>query len=549
MPSLTSIFWFCCASAASLCVLFGATIPELAKAARPTANDDLFAGTNVVRIRIEIPRSGMATLRRTGWGNGQERPWVKATVREGNAVYTDVAVHMKGSAGSFRSVDDNPCLTLNFEKLAPGQSFHGLHKFSLNNSVQDRSFLTEKICRELFDVAGVPVPRAAFARVELNGRDLGLRVLVEGANKQFLKRCFTNTRGNLYDGGFVQDITAPLAVNSGDNPEDHSGLRALIAAAREPDPTRRFAQLEQALDMDRFLSYLAMDVIQCDWDGYAMNRNNWRIFHDLDANKMVFIPHGLDQMFGVQRTTPNLPILPPMQGMVARAVVATREGRRRYLERVSQLYTNVLHVEAILKRVDELASVIRPVIAESNPQAARHHDQEVQWLRQRITRRDESLKNQLMNQLMIVTSPREFHAGGVMRLTGWKPGTQAGKPSFGDDHGSQGNAPLYIAASDANTVGSWRTRVMLDSGNYRFGGRIRTKDVRPRSGEPDKGAGLRISRGTIPKGLSGSTEWRSFACSFQVPEGGADVEFVCELRASEGEAWFDRASLRVIRER
>jgi spore coat protein CotH len=374
---------------------FGAGSPASAKPDKLGADADLFNGLKVLRIQIEIPPAGIAALGNAGWGNGQERPTVAATVREGNAVFTNVLVHLKGAAGSFRPVDDNPGLTLNFEKKAPGQTFHGLRKLSLNNSVQDPSFLTEKICRELFAAAGVPAPRAAYAAVKLNGRDLGLHVLLEGFNKQFLKRNFKNVKGNLYDGGFVQDINGFLAVNSGDDPKQHPGLKALIAAVGEPDPAKRWTRLLEVLDMDRFLAYVAMDVIQVDWDGYAMNRNNWRLFHDLGANKMVFFPHGLDQMFGVQRASPDCPILPHMQGMVARAVIGTPEGRRRYLEKISQLYTNVFHVDALLKRVDEVAAAIRPVIAESDPEAGRRHDEEVRWLKERIRQRDTSLKRQL----------------------------------------------------------------------------------------------------------------------------------------------------------
>src|SRR5690348_9538011 len=90
--------------------------------------DDIFAGTNVLRLRILIPNSGMSALRNnSGWGNGQERTKVKAIVREGATVYTNVEIHLKGAAGSFRPLDDNPGLTLNFEKNAPGQTFHGYH--------------------------------------------------------------------------------------------------------------------------------------------------------------------------------------------------------------------------------------------------------------------------------------------------------------------------------------------------------------------------------------------------------------------------------------
>jgi spore coat protein H len=357
--------------------------------------EDLFTTTNVPRIRIEIARADVAILRRTSRSRGQTRPSVQAIVREGRTVYTNVAVHLKGAMGSFRPFDDNPGFTLNFQKYAPGQSFHGLHKLSLNNSVQDPSLLTERMCRELFEAAGVPVPRAAHAKLEVNGRDLGVRVLTEGFGKQFLKRYFANAKGNLYDGGFVQDITARLAVNSGDNPQDRSGLDALVEAAREPDATKRFARLEDVLDMDRFLSLLAMDVMLCDWDGYAMNRNNWRIFHDLGSHKMVFFPHGLDQMFGVVRARPEMSILPPMRGLVAIAVLSTPEGRSGYYKRMEELYTEVFHMQAILKRVDELTAVIHPIIAESGADQAGRHDRAVQRLKERIILCDQSLQFQL----------------------------------------------------------------------------------------------------------------------------------------------------------
>jgi spore coat protein H len=519
-----------------------AEITAKAKADQETVKDDIFAGTNVLRIRILIPNSGIAALGNSGWGNGQERPKVKATVKEGGRVYTNVEVHLKGAAGSFRPVYDNPCFTLNFEKDAPGQTFHGYHKISLNNSVQDRSFLSEKICRELFEAAGVPVPHSGFAKLDLNGRDLGLRVMTEGWGKQFLKRYFKNTKGNLYDGGFVEDIQDQLGVNSGENPKEHPGLLALIGAAGEPDPARRFARLSQTLDMERFLSFVAMDVMECDWDGYAMNHNNWRLFHDMDANKMVFFPHGLDQMFGVERTSPECPIQPRMTGRVARAVISTPEGKRLYLERVAQLYTNVWNVGTILKRVDQLAAVIRPVIAESGSSAARYHDGEVENLKERIAQRDESLNHQIAS---LARQPKLTPQSSA-HLAGWSRRTQAGAPSFRQEKTPEGQDGLYVAAN-GNTIASWRTKVMLEEGAYRFEGKVRTKDVRPSSGEPNNGAGLRISGGAVAAELTGTQDWQKLGYSFRVPEGGGEIEVICELRAARGEAWFDTASLRVVR--
>ena len=186
---------------------------------------DLFAGRTVLRIAIDIPPDGMRVL--SDSSDGPNRASARARVREGGRVYTNVAIHLKGGAGSFRPIDDDPGFTLNFEKFAPGQSFHGLKKLSLNNAVQDPSFLNDKICRELFNAAGSPTPQAGFTTVRLNGRDLGIHILTEGFNKQFLRHYFTNVSGNLYQTHGNQEITQPLDVNSGDDPKNDSGLRAL----------------------------------------------------------------------------------------------------------------------------------------------------------------------------------------------------------------------------------------------------------------------------------------------------------------------------------
>src|SRR5882672_4180410 len=175
----------------------------------PSESDRLFASQQIPHLRIEISGEGMEILRHYDFNINDlmERPNVLATVREGKTVYTNVAIHIKGHLGSFQPVDSKPALTLNFDKVAKGQRFHGLQKISLNNSVQDSSYVSEQISRELFLAAGIPSPRAGHATVDLNGRVLGLFVLLEGWNKQFLKQHFRNPDGNLYDGGIGRDIT------------------------------------------------------------------------------------------------------------------------------------------------------------------------------------------------------------------------------------------------------------------------------------------------------------------------------------------------------
>ena len=249
--------------------------------------------------------------------------------------------------------------------------------------------MTEILCGQMFRDAGVPAARATNARVQLNGRKLGFYVLVEGITEDFLQRCFENTKGNLYDFPYTHDITSTAVKESKDR--DPSDLRALAAAAKEPDLAKRWERLGRVLDLDRFITYLAIEVSIWDWDCYAMCRNNYRVYHDPVTDKIVFMPHGMDQIFD----NPKGSILPVMKGLVAKAVLETSEGRRRYFEQIRVFMQNQFTNERMTARVVELQNRIRPVLAEFNPNAVRKHDQAVIRLQEHIEQRILSVQKQV----------------------------------------------------------------------------------------------------------------------------------------------------------
>ncbi len=92
--------------------------------------------------------------------------------------------------------------------------------------------------------------------------------------------------------------------------------------------------------MDHFVAFMAMEVMLGHRDGYCLARNNYRVYHDLDSGKMVFFPHGMDQLFG----NPDAPWQPHMAGLVAKAVMETTEGNRRYRASFASLLTNIFRV-------------------------------------------------------------------------------------------------------------------------------------------------------------------------------------------------------------
>src|SRR6266704_5304965 len=169
------------------------------------ASSAFFTNPVVYRIHVEVTPEALANLRK------DPRKFVHATVKEGGETYSDVALHLKGQAGSFRGVDDpKPGFTLSFSKFESRRKFHGARKIHLNNAVQDASFLNENLAGELFRAAGVPAARVTYALVELNERKLGLYVLKEGISEDFLSLYFRNPKGNLYDMEGGREVTEPM---------------------------------------------------------------------------------------------------------------------------------------------------------------------------------------------------------------------------------------------------------------------------------------------------------------------------------------------------
>ena len=539
---------------------------------RESAGDDLFSNSFIRHISIQIPEEGLEVLRRYRYqrgANASERESVPATVREGNAVYTNVAIHLKGALGSFRPIDSSkPAFTLNFDKFADGQHFHGLQKISLNNSVQDASFLHEKLSRELFTKAGVPVPRADYATVELNERYLGLYVLTEGWHKQFLRRFYRNTKGNLYDGSQVgRDVNSRMVIVSGDEPDGQPELKILTEAAAEKDAGRRVTRLRELLDLDRFVTLIALDVLLWNWDGYSMNRNNYRVFHDRSSGKLVFFPHGMDQMFWY----PEGPLVTGTKGIVSRALLKTSEGRDLYVERAAQLRMNVLDVSAITNRAEELATRLRPAVRRGGLIALFQFERAVKELKKNVVERLLNVDEQLAG----VKTLFKLKDGAAVTLTEWKAKSERGSPAFRQTAGE--SPALEINAGTSIGIGSWRSIVWLEEGRYQINARVKTQGVLGIRRDERAGAGLRVisqrkrtdgvhwdwfpfressnplTRAELPpldrnhRRLLGDNDWTELSYAFELRQPIADLEILCELRAQQGAAWFEIQSLKLVR--
>ena len=371
-------------------------------AARPAAaqadsgghpSDPWFALDHVLDVAVEMAPVDWDRLRRqtrTRAGSGRDAAcdagafafpqvfsWFAADVTVDGRRYGNVGVRKKGWMGSVSA--EKPGLKLAFDKFAHGQALGGvLRRTTLNNSVQDPSLLNTCLTFHVFAAAGLPAPRCNYARVTVNGEQLGLYVHLEDIERSLLQRAFADAGGNLYEGTFSDFrpwFRGSIEKETNQDAGDWSDVDAVVAALQDPSPAGLQA-LAAAVDLERFLTFWAAEALVGHWAGYTGTGNGFH-FYRQPGGRFVFIPWGVDETF-----RPVSPVR--AQGAIAQRLYGDPAWRAAYAARVRELLDTVWDETALLRRSERMAALVQ---AHARPErragAARDADRVRRFIRER----------------------------------------------------------------------------------------------------------------------------------------------------------------------
>ena len=329
--------------------------------------DSLYAIDNVLTIKITMPQGDWDAVRTEQpkggrcnfeWTGGSRYTWRKATSVEisgtnfpARTTFTDVGVKKKSFCGSIHS--DKPCLHIDFGKfrgatVSQAETLIATRYITLNNSIQDRSYIRQPLGYTLLAMAGLPHSRCNFVRVFVNGKPVGegvggvnspgIYVNAEPIMKRYIERNFNgNMQGNLYEiehnDDFVKerlDFIAVEDLSKFDNKADLNFADQHIAA-------HGIAGAAQVLDLEQFIKLDAMEFYLKHWDGYADNTNNTYIYNDVtavetpgvDNVKFKLIPWGIDQTF-----QPDRPFKLGREGLIGKLVRKDAARRKQLIDQV-----------------------------------------------------------------------------------------------------------------------------------------------------------------------------------------------------------------------
>lgn len=112
-----------------------------------------------------------------------------------------VAIRAKGNT-SLSAVssygNDRYSFKLEFDHYDSTNTYYGLDKLSLNNIIQDNTYMKDFLSYQMMASFGVDAPLCSYAYITVNGEDWGLYLAVEGVEESFLTRNYGSGYGELY---------------------------------------------------------------------------------------------------------------------------------------------------------------------------------------------------------------------------------------------------------------------------------------------------------------------------------------------------------------
>src|SRR5262245_8087572 len=209
-------------------------------------------------------------------------------------------------------------MKLKFDEADPEQRLHGLKRLNFHSMLNDPSELHDRLAYRMFREMGIAAPRAAHARLVINGEYRGLFSLLEEIDGRFTDSRFSPGDGNLYKGCWP-DTVDPNAyqdcLETNEDVADHSGIVAFATALSDAAPEALPSVVANYADTEQLLTYLAVDHTLNNWDGvtgfYCFGEPcesfNYYLYQQEDQARFTLIPWDLDQTFALSTQFDGVP--------------------------------------------------------------------------------------------------------------------------------------------------------------------------------------------------------------------------------------------------
>jgi len=236
---------------------------------------------------------------------------VPATVTVDGHEYPLCGIRFRGASSYFTvPTGYKRSFNVSLDYVHDKQRLYGYKTLNLLNCHGDPSFMSTVLYSALAS-KHIAVPKANFVRVVINGESWGIYTSAQQFNKTFLKENYGSKKGARwkvngsprggggldYRGPDPDSYLQPYEMKQGDA-EDTERLIELCRILDEVPPHQLEAALQDKVDINGLLWFLAYDVALCNSDGYWIRASDYSIFLD-KQNRFHFVPHDMNEAFRV----------------------------------------------------------------------------------------------------------------------------------------------------------------------------------------------------------------------------------------------------------
>ena len=351
--------------------------------AKGLTSDDIFPTDRVLDVQITVAdkdwdtiryqsRDFFSALHESRKVAPPEAPYtyVDASVTIDGVVFPNVGLRKKGFLGSLSST--RPSLKIKLNHADKDAEIEGLTNLTLNNNQQDISLMSQFMGYALFNAAGSPAPRCAYAKVTVNGVNLGVYSHVETVRKSFLRRAFGTDDGTLYEGPYVDFYEGWLGSFEHKTGKDAPGREKIqqLIKVLEGDSKNIEGAIGELVDLDAFYTFWAIEGLLGFWDGYSGNNNNFFIYLNPETDKFHFLPWGADSLFSKHsklrhHNKAGAPISVKTQGLLTHKLYQQKSSRERYAKAMMGILENYWDEAKLLAEVDRIDAMVRPHLVDA----------------------------------------------------------------------------------------------------------------------------------------------------------------------------------------
>ena len=345
--------------------------------------DDIFPTDRVLDVQITVADEDWDTLRYQSRDffsalhesrkvAPPEAPYtyVDASVTIDGVAFPNVGLRKKGFLGSLSTT--RPSLKIKLNHTDKDAEIEGLTNLTLNNNQQDISLMSQFMGYALFNAAGSPAPRCAYAKVTVNGMNLGVYSHVETVRKSFLRRAFGTDDGTLYEGPYVDFYEGWLGSfehKTGNDSPGREKIQQLIEIL-EGDGKNVEGAIGELVDLDTFYTFWAIEGLLGFWDGYSGNNNNFFIYLNPTTDKFHFLPWGADSLFSKHsklrhHNKAGAPISVKTQGVLTHKLYQQKSSRDRYAKTMMGILKNYWDESELLAEIDRINAMVEPHLVDA----------------------------------------------------------------------------------------------------------------------------------------------------------------------------------------